>query len=250
MFHFELGISALKTIIGRAGLFGGACIVYMVIFLIAYPYTGSMISGLALIPLAAAGWLWGISGGVLAGVTTGGLTVVMLMNIAQPGYVSLWRAGWIFAFNILFGMFAGHYMTLFRRLHERAAALSQAEAGLHAARVELEGRVEERTAELRAANESLRQSEEHLTLALDAVRMVTWEWDYLSGRLSWSKGGSHVFGLAVEELPSDALQGREMVHPDDMNGLWKVVQDAMQGPSDVFEFSFRARHSGLRCSWW
>jgi PAS domain-containing protein len=40
-------------------------------------------------------------------------------------------------------------------------------------------------AELAAAMESLRGSEERLRLAVDAAQMGLWEWDMLSNRVSW-----------------------------------------------------------------
>ena len=45
--------------------------------------------------------------------------------------------------------------------------------------------MQERTAELEAANTALRESERRLRLALDASNAATWSWDVTTNQSSW-----------------------------------------------------------------
>ena len=64
-------------------------------------------------------------------------------------------------------------------------------------------------AELAAAMESLRGSEERLRLAVDAAQMGLWEWDMLSNRVSWDAKKYDVFGLRQEgQFSSKTICGR------------------------------------------
>lgn len=50
--------------------------------------------------------------------------------------------------------------------------------------------------ERKQAEEALRQSEERLRLALDAAQMGTWDWNLLTGQVTWSEHHEQLFGIA------------------------------------------------------
>jgi len=75
-----------------------------------------------------------------------------------------------------------------------------AEDALERARVELEHRVDERTAELRAAVATLRaevaereKAEQRLALALWATDLGLWDWDLVTGEVVTDKGSADLF---------------------------------------------------------
>src|ERR1700716_256466 len=70
-------------------------------------------------------------------------------------------------------------------------------------------------AELAAALESLRGSEERLRLAVDAAQMGLWEWDILSNRVSWDAKKHDVFGLAYGAFTGTKEAFFELVYPED-----------------------------------
>lgn len=74
-----------------------------------------------------------------------------------------------------------------------------------------------------------RESEERLRLALDAGRMGTWEWDLLTGGLSWSAGMERLFGLApgTFEGTLDAFQSH--LHPGDREPVVRYLAEAAEG---------------------
>ena len=83
-------------------------------------------------------------------------------------------------------------------------------------------------AELAAAMESLRGSEERLRLAVDAAQMGLWEWDMLSNRVSWDAKKYDVFGLAYGSFAGTKEAFFELVHPDDRPMLATAITRAVE----------------------
>ena len=83
-------------------------------------------------------------------------------------------------------------------------------------------------AELAAAMESLRGSEERLRLAVDAAQMGLWEWDILSNRVTWDANKYDVFGLAYGSFAGTKEAFFELVHPDDRPMLAKAITRAVE----------------------
>src|ERR1700756_3310952 len=63
---------------------------------------------------------------------------------------------------------------------------------------ELEQRVADRTAELKASTTRLLQSEQLRSVALAAGQMGSWDWDVVAGELFWDEGQHQIFGVDPE----------------------------------------------------
>lgn len=89
---------------------------------------------------------------------------------------------------------------------------------------ELEGRVEQRTAELAASNARLIESEQRRNLALMAGKMGSWEWDVRTGEFTWDDGQYRILGIepAGPAPTMDTL--KSLIHPDD----WQEVSDKLK----------------------
>jgi PAS domain S-box-containing protein len=83
-------------------------------------------------------------------------------------------------------------------------------------------------AELAAAMELLRGSEERLRLAVDAAQMGVWEWDMLSNRVNWDAKQYDVFGLAYGSFAGTKEAFFELVHPDDRSMLAMAITRAVE----------------------
>ncbi len=84
------------------------------------------------------------------------------------------------------------------------------------------------------AEESLRESEERLRLALEGAKGGVWDWDLTSGEAWWSSEMYALFGV----VPGTRMRlgnTLKVVHPDDRERLQCVVEESI------------ARHATYRC---
>ena len=103
----------------------------------------------------------------------------------------------------------------------------QAEATLREAHDKLEQRVQERTAELRAANEALAENQARLELALDASNAGTWSWDAASNQSAWDRRYHELYGFQPQELVS--FEGWiARVHPEDRERLLARIRKLVE----------------------
>lgn len=106
---------------------------------------------------------------------------------------------------------------------------TRAEEDLKKAKEELEMRVQERTTQLKQANEylrveiqenrlaqeALRESEQRLNQAIFAAQMGAWDWDLSSDRVKWSEGVEAIFGMAKNTFAGTYKAFLSCAHPED-----------------------------------
>jgi PAS domain S-box-containing protein len=89
------------------------------------------------------------------------------------------------------------------------------------------------------AEEALRRSEERLRLTLEAADMGTWDFDPVTGALSWDGRIKALFGLPSDaEVTYDLWLSR--VHPEDRERADRVVQRALD-PAGTGEYDVEYR---------
>ena len=127
-------------------------------------------------------------------------------------------------------------------LAEDISDRKRAEDGLKRAHDELETRVEERTAELRVANESLLAEIEERKATVRALRKVrdslaeaqriahlgNWDWDIVNDKLYWSDEIYRIFGLNPQEFGATYEAFMRSVHPDNREDVEQAVGRALQ----------------------
>jgi|GEM_PF-4160273 len=87
---------------------------------------------------------------------------------------------------------------------------------------DLEERIDERTRDLK-------ESENILSHAQQIAHLGSWTWNIKTGDNRWSDEQYRILGLSPEdEKPSFDLL-RSVLHPDDVDGVLQVVQDALDG---------------------
>jgi PAS domain S-box-containing protein len=99
------------------------------------------------------------------------------------------------------------------------------------------GSIVEDITERKLADQSLRESEERLTLALEAANMGTWDWDMCTNRVHWSPKMGPLFGMPIgTECPSFA-DYFQLVHPEDQYIVAPSVGYSIEkGATKILEF--------------
>ncbi|GEO98917.1 PAS domain-containing protein [Methylobacterium haplocladii] len=76
------------------------------------------------------------------------------------------------------------------------------------------------------AEDSLRESGRRLDAALEAARMVAWDWDPAADRARLSGGAGALYGLRPGEAITSIVDGMACVHPDDLKRHMATVMEA------------------------
>ncbi len=89
----------------------------------------------------------------------------------------------------------------------------------------------------RQSQESLRHSEERLSLALHSAKMGTWEWDVQTGVVAWSDTIAPLHGLATDEFPGTFEGFLQLIHEEDREHVTRAIARAIDhGASYDIEF--------------
>jgi len=78
-----------------------------------------------------------------------------------------------------------------------------------------------------AGEAALRRSEEHLRLALNSSNVGTWEWDMLTGEVTWSANVEKVFNIAPGSFKGGYEEYLELIHLDDLQTVTTAIDDAL-----------------------
>ncbi|PWF54934.1 PAS domain-containing protein [Massilia glaciei] len=90
----------------------------------------------------------------------------------------------------------------------------------------------------RLAEAALRASGERLRLATDAGKIGIWDWDLVSGAVSWSERVYELHGLAPGQFGGRLEDFTALVHPDDRERLSRDMAASLAS-GDLFTAEFR-----------
>jgi PAS domain S-box-containing protein len=128
-------------------------------------------------------------------------------------------------------------------LQREIAEREKVQEALEHANLELERRVQERTAALTRAHQGVRENEERLRMALDVAHIAAWEWQLATGQMRWSTDPEALFGFPRGSFGPE-LRIVQVAHPDDTLRIEAAIADALQTGS--YEAEYRAlRPDGL-----
>lgn len=99
------------------------------------------------------------------------------------------------------------------------------------------GGISEDITERKQVEESLRQSEERLSLALEAAYMGIWDWNLLTNEAVWSPNMGLIFGLGDNSPCTNIEAFLNLIHPDDQQYLSEVLARSIEaGAEYAIEF--------------
>lgn len=84
----------------------------------------------------------------------------------------------------------------------------------------------------------IQENKEQLRMALSAARMGMWDWNMVTGEITWSPETEHLFGLADGTFDGKYETFDARLHPHDREGLNQAIQQALQTKS-VEQHEFR-----------
>jgi PAS domain S-box-containing protein len=95
--------------------------------------------------------------------------------------------------------------------------------------------------EHKRVEESLRESEERLSLALRATQEGIWDWKMGTNEVFYSTRWKTMLGYAEKEIEPHVSAWDRLLHPDDRDRARAVVAAVLQGERS-YEMEFRLRH--------
>lgn len=93
----------------------------------------------------------------------------------------------------------------------------------------------------------------HFTHTLDALlgaaRIGLWDWHLPSGKVIYSRQWEQIAGYDEGELPQVARSWEELVYPEDLDGVYAVINSHLNGETELYETEFRMRRKDGALIW-
>ncbi|OUC16708.1 MAG: hypothetical protein B0A82_00335 [Alkalinema sp. CACIAM 70d] len=118
-----------------------------------------------------------------------------------------------------------------QQIHDR----QQAEAQVRQLNQALEAKVAQRTADLEQSMNQVRESMQRATLAMDAAKMGSWDWDLATQKIIWSTYHEWLWGYEVGTAERSYEDWARRVHPEDLARVEAAIEQAQVTDSDLSE---------------
>jgi PAS domain S-box-containing protein len=82
---------------------------------------------------------------------------------------------------------------------------------------------------LQLVSSDLQDSKVKLEEAQRIAHVGYWEWDLTSNRVIWSDETYRIYGLRPQECPIDLAVVRKLIHPEDLESVFRVAEEAVGG---------------------
>ncbi len=101
----------------------------------------------------------------------------------------------------------------------------------------------------RLAEEALRENEERLKLVIEGSHDGYCDWDTKSGAVNVSHHYIQMLGYDVEEIKPTVSAIRDLIHPEDLPRVYKIVDDERNGFRQAFEIEVRMLTKSREWKW-
>lgn len=103
--------------------------------------------------------------------------------------------------------------------------------------------------ERRKVREQIAERERRVMLALEGAELGLWDWDVLSGRVSYSPTWGRMLGYEPDELAADVTTWESLVHPDDWREIRLALEPHLRGERESYQVEYRIHHRDGRWLW-
>ncbi|PAW89699.1 MAG: hypothetical protein B9S33_02520 [Pedosphaera sp. Tous-C6FEB] len=103
--------------------------------------------------------------------------------------------------------------------------------------------------ERKRSEDSLREAEAQLRLAVAASNVGLWDWDLVTNEVFFSKEWKSQLGCTEEEISNQFSEWEDRVHPEDLAPTLAKVRHSIAHPDVRFEAEFRLRHKDGSYRW-
>ena len=84
---------------------------------------------------------------------------------------------------------------------------------------------------------------ERLQIAVKAGKAGTWDHDLLTGKVDWDDEMLALYGVSATDLPGGVQRWYDLMHPDDLEAIAAIYEEAQQGVKASFDTEFRIHRS-------
>ncbi len=103
--------------------------------------------------------------------------------------------------------------------------------------------------ERKKAQEALRENEERLKLVLEGAELGTWDQDMKTGEVVRNRRWVEMLGYTLEEIDSRADAWKELIHPDDLPIVNRIVEDHEAGRTPFLRCEHRMKTKSGEWKW-
>lgn len=97
--------------------------------------------------------------------------------------------------------------------------------------------------------ETIRLSEERLSLALQGSNVGLWDWDFRTNRVFYSEQWKNQLGYSGEEISESLSEWSDRLHPEDRVGALSKGFEFFQAGTRSYSSTFRLRHRDGQWRW-
>ncbi len=127
------------------------------------------------------------------------------------------------------------------KLGQEIQERKNAEIQLQEINLHLEQKVRERTLALSDINRALRNSQERLTLAIDASGIGLWDWNLVTNEI-YHSNFEQLLGYSRLELKSFMGHMEKIIHPEDFPTVRRALLQHLRKKRPSYEASYRIQH--------
>jgi two-component system, NarL family, sensor histidine kinase UhpB len=103
--------------------------------------------------------------------------------------------------------------------------------------------------ERKRAEESLRESEERLTLALEGANEGLWDWNIETDEVYFSPYWTEMLGYSSDEIKPHISSWKELIHPEDKLRVLKTLDSHLKGNTPYCEIESRLKTKSGEWKW-